>query len=246
MRLPLITTAPIEPWASMVPVPLPSPPINEPPMWTLVMSPPRLRMKADWPPEPAMASLPIFTAPMEPCARNGTAEIARAAKERAADGDGTEGAIGDAAGDEDLHFADVAGHLERAEFAAERKRGAAEGGLAERGNGEALHEPSLVVASPTVSWSRVAFDGDFADIVAGGIDVADADQAVAGGALEHGEGEVGVLDAAGAEIKSLQLLAEAGWGEHEIAGGECAAGDFDGDGVAIDIGEGADEGHRWR
>jgi len=82
-------------------------------------------------------------------------------------------------------------------------------------------EPSLVVASPTVSWSRLPLMETLPrswPVMESMLPTLTRPSPVA--LSEHGEGEVGVLDAAGAEIKSLATARRGRLGgEHEIDGG---------------------------
>ena len=91
-----------------------------------------------------------------------------------------------------------------------------------------------------VDTSKIAFDSDAAEIVAGGVDIADICQPVAVGAFNDGKRDVRAVKAAAAEIELLQLASD---DIDHPASIEIAGTGDNGDFVAVHIGV-VEEGSR--
>ncbi len=174
--------------------------------------------------------------------------------------EGADGEFGDVTGDAEVHReedgvievevagdggADFEGFDVAVEEAVEVRAGAgALAGATEEADGEDVEGlgGEFADVGAGVDFAEVAGDFDGAEVDAGGVDGADVDEAVAGAGVEvalGGDFEVGAveLSAVEGEVDEFKLAAAGavGRGELEVAEAEGAFGDFDGDGIAIDV-----------
>src|SRR5262249_49781556 len=89
-----------------------------------------------------------------------------------------------------------------------------------------------------VDLAQVALNGHVAEVAAGGVDVADVRQPVAAGGPDDADAQVGPVEDGVAQVDEPQLFAHDAGHTGEEGAGDVAAGDLEGDQVAVDVGVG--------